>query len=66
MAGHFTPAGNETEGPVAPQDPAVKRRGLYILYEAIIEATTRPDGKYTQEIYLDGSQLVDKARFTGV
>ena len=61
----FHASGNETEGPVAPQDPAAKRRGLHILYETIIEATNRPAGKYTQEIYLDGSQLVDKARFTG-
>ena len=66
MADHGTTAANETEGPAAPQDPAVGRRGLYILYETMIEATIRPDGKYTQEIYLDGSQLIDKARFTGV
>ncbi|WFB55680.1 SGNH/GDSL hydrolase family protein [Paenibacillus sp. BR1-192] len=65
MADHGTTAANETEGPAAPQDPEVGRRGLYILYETMIEATIRPDGKYTQEIYLDGSQLVDKARFTG-
>ncbi|SEM57078.1 GDSL-like Lipase/Acylhydrolase family protein [Paenibacillus sp. cl141a] len=65
MADHWTTAVNETEGPAAPRDPVVKRRGLYILYETIIEATIRPDGKYTQEMYLDGSQLVDKARFNG-
>ena len=51
-------------GPVAPQDPVEKRSGFYIMYESIIEATVRPDGKFSQEIYLEG-RLADNARFTG-
>jgi len=51
-------------GPVAPQDPVERRSGFYILYESIMEASARPDGKFSQEIYLEG-RLADKARFTG-
>lgn len=41
------------------------RRGLYILYQSEMEPEPRQDGVYTHEIYLDGSQLSDKARING-
>lgn len=56
---------NGTGGPIAPRDPVAKRSELYILHEAMIEATPRPDGTFSQEIYLDGNRLVDKARIAG-
>ncbi|WP_244226758.1 SGNH/GDSL hydrolase family protein [Paenibacillus protaetiae] len=34
------------------------------MFDTIIEATARPDGKFSQEIYLEG-RLIDKARFAG-
>lgn len=46
-------------------DPVAKRSELYILHESMIEATLRPDGTFSQEIYLDGNRLVDKARIAG-
>lgn len=67
MADHSSAYVNEAggEGPASPQDTIAKRGGFYILYESLIEAIPRPDGKFTQEIYLEGRQLVDKAKFTG-
>jgi len=56
---------NGTEGPMAPRDPVAKRSALYILHESMIEATIRPNGTFSQEIYLEGNRLVDKARIEG-
>lgn len=55
---------NKVEGPKAPKDPITKRSGFYVMYENMIEATVRPDGKCSHEIYLEG-RLVDQAKYTG-
>ncbi len=60
-----TLAGSRTEGPKAPRDPVEQRSGFFVLFETAIEATARPEGRPSQEIYLEGSYLTDKARFTG-
>ncbi|MCE3200014.1 SGNH/GDSL hydrolase family protein [Paenibacillus sonchi] len=60
-----TLAVRRTEGPKAPRDPVEKRSGFFVLSETAIEATARPEGRPSQEIYLEGSRLTDKARFTG-
>lgn len=49
----------------APTDPVEKRSGFYILFETEIEATPRNEGKPSQEIYLEGEQLKNKARLAG-
>ena len=64
MNDQTTAAGASMEGPAAPKDPAAKRSGFYIMYEAKIEGTSRPWGVHSQEIYLEG-RLVDQARYTG-
>lgn len=51
-------------GPVAPEDPVEKRKGFFVMYEMMIEATPRMNGKPSQEIYLEG-RLVDNAKFIG-
>ncbi|GFN30770.1 SGNH/GDSL hydrolase family protein [Paenibacillus xylaniclasticus] len=51
-------------GPTAPKDPVERRSGFYIMYESIIEATARSEGKPTQDLYLEG-RIADKAKFTG-
>lgn len=58
-------AGEQIEGPKAPKDPADRRNGFFVLYETAIEATARPEGKPSQEVYLEGSYLIDKTRFIG-
>lgn len=45
-------AGEQIEGPKAPKDPADRRNGFFVLYETAIEATARPEGKPSQEVYL--------------
>lgn len=55
----------EVLGPAAPQDPVAKRSGFFIMFESVIEAATRTGGKPSEEIYLEGNQFIDKARFTG-
>jgi lysophospholipase L1-like esterase len=55
---------DDHRGPKAPKDPTRKRSGFFIMFESIIEASARPDGKFSQEIYLEG-RLSDKAKFTG-
>ncbi|GMK40639.1 hypothetical protein PCCS19_36950 [Paenibacillus sp. CCS19] len=52
-------------GPAAPRDPVDKRSSFYLMYESIVEATARPDGRFSQEIYLEGRQFIDKAMFIG-
>ncbi|EFM08793.1 conserved hypothetical protein [Paenibacillus curdlanolyticus YK9] len=53
------------QGPSAPHDPVEQRSGFFVMFESIIEATARPDGRFSQEIYLEGQRLADKAKFTG-
>ncbi|NIK77014.1 hypothetical protein FHS15_002139 [Paenibacillus castaneae] len=54
-----------TQGPMAPKDPLENRSGFFIMFESIIEATANPNEKFSQEIYLEGEQLIEKAKFTG-
>ncbi|WP_010677929.1 SGNH/GDSL hydrolase family protein [Bacillus timonensis] len=57
---------NETlSGPTAPKDPIERRSGFYIAFETIIEATARKGGRPSQELYLAGEQLKNKARLAG-
>ncbi|MEK3746777.1 SGNH/GDSL hydrolase family protein [Paenibacillus sp. FSL E2-8871] len=58
-------AGEQIEGPKAPKDPADRRNGFFVLYETAIEATARAEGKPSQEVYLEGNYLIDKAKFIG-
>ena len=51
-------------GVVAPKDPVKKLKGFYIMFDAIIEASERPVGKATQDIYLNG-RLIDAASRVG-
>lgn len=51
-------------GVVAPKDPVKKLKGFYIMFDSIIEASERPVGKATQDIYLNG-RLVDAASRVG-
>lgn len=55
----------EQEGPKAPKNPIEKRNGFYVMLDTAIEATPRNQGKPSQEIYLEGEQLRNKARLTG-
>jgi hypothetical protein len=52
-------------GPKAPKDPVERRNGFFVLFETIIEATARADGRPSQEIYLEGNYLTDKSRYIG-
>jgi hypothetical protein len=61
----ITNGNNKEVGPTAPKDPVEKRSGFYILLETAIEATGRNQGKPSQEIYLEGEQLKNKARLIG-
>ncbi|MEH7116714.1 SGNH/GDSL hydrolase family protein [Neobacillus vireti] len=49
----------------APKDQVVKRDSVFIMFEQVIEATPRNEGKPSQEIYLEGEQLKSVARFVG-
>lgn len=57
--------GGKTEGPKAPKDPVERRNGFFVLYETAIEATARAEGRPSQEVYLEGNYLIDKARYIG-
>ncbi|MFC0470736.1 SGNH/GDSL hydrolase family protein [Halalkalibacter kiskunsagensis] len=48
-----------------PKDPVERRSSFYLMFETDIEATPRTEGEPSQEIYLEGEQLVTKARLTG-
>jgi len=48
-----------------PKDPVVKLDSFFVLYEKVIEASPRKEGKPSQEIYLDGERLKNIARFVG-
>lgn len=52
-------------GPKAPQDPVDRRSGFFVMFESVIEAAARMNGKPSQEIYLEGQQLKNLASFTG-
>lgn len=52
-------------GPTAPKDPSERRNGFYIAFETMIEATARKNGRPSQELYLAGEQLKEKARLAG-
>ncbi len=52
-------------GPAAPKDPVERREGFFVMFETAIEATARPDSKPSQEVYLEGNYLIDKARYIG-
>lgn len=52
-------------GPTAPKDPVERRSGFYVMLESQIEATPRNEGKPSQEIYLEGEQIKNKARLAG-
>ncbi|WP_054940090.1 SGNH/GDSL hydrolase family protein [Paenibacillus ihuae] len=60
-----TITGDTAAGPKAPKNPAPRRNGFYVLFETDVEATVRAEGKPSQEIYLEGSYLTDKARYIG-
>lgn len=62
---HLYRGGGSKEGPVAPKDPVDQREGFFVMFETAIEATARAEGRPSEEVYLDGSYLIDKARYTG-
>lgn len=51
-------------GPVAPKDPVAKRSGFYVMLNTVIEASSRNEGKPSEEIYLEG-RLMSKAQLEG-
>lgn len=60
---------NEAEGakraaPRAPRDPEQRRSFCYVLFETQAEATARPDGRPSQEVYLDNGRLAENVRWT--
>jgi hypothetical protein len=52
-------------GPAALRDPVAQRSSFYLMYESIVEATARADGRFSQEIYLEGKLFIDWVQFTG-
>jgi hypothetical protein len=62
---HNTIAGGKIEGPAAPKDPGERKSGFFVMFETAIEATARAEGCPSQEIYLEGNYLTDKARYIG-
>lgn len=57
--------GGTIEGPAAPKDPEERKGGFFVMFETAIQATARAEGRPSQEIYLEGSYLTDKARYIG-
>ncbi len=55
---------NVNEVSRAPKDPVEKRSGFYIMLDTVIEASTRNEGKPSQEIYLE-ERLKSKAKLVG-
>jgi hypothetical protein len=49
----------------APKDPVAKRDSFFVMFEKVIEATPRNEGKPSQEIYLDGERLKSIAKLVG-
>src|SRR3954453_3595418 len=56
---------NREEDYKAPKDQVVKRDSFFVMYEKVIEATPRNEGKPSQEIYLDGERLISIAKLEG-
>ena len=56
---------NRDEDFKAPKDQVVIRDSFFIMFEQVIEATPRNEGKPSQEIYLEGEQLKSIARLVG-
>ena len=56
---------NRDEDFKAPKDQVVKRDSFFVMYEKVIEATPRNEGKPSQEIYLDGERLISIAKLEG-
>ncbi|ULT56124.1 SGNH/GDSL hydrolase family protein [Neobacillus drentensis] len=56
---------NRDEDLLAPKDQVIKRDSFFVMFESVIEATPRNEGKPSQEIYLEGEQLKSLARFVG-
>ncbi|MBT2657166.1 SGNH/GDSL hydrolase family protein [Bacillus sp. ISL-18] len=56
---------NRDEDFLAPKDQVIKRDSFFVMFESVIEATPRNEGKPSQEIYLEGEQLKSLARFVG-
>lgn len=52
-------------GPKAPKDPQKRRSSFYIMVDKILEATSRWEGKPSQEFYLDEGRLSFDAQFVG-
>lgn len=50
--------------PRAPRDPEQRRSFCYVLFETQAEATARPDGRPSQEVYLDNGRLAENVRWT--
>ena len=55
---------NIISGPVAPRDPVEKRRCIYLMVDSDIEASSRGEGKPSEEIYLEG-RIRNAAEFIG-
>jgi len=53
------------DAPKAPKDPVEKRSSFFVMFETIVDATARNEGNPSQEIYLEGERLIEKAKFTG-
>lgn len=51
-------------GPVAPKDPVEKRSCIYLMLDTDIEASSRNEGKPSEEIYLEG-RIRNAAEFIG-
>ncbi|WEG11098.1 SGNH/GDSL hydrolase family protein [Pullulanibacillus sp. KACC 23026] len=49
----------------APKDPVAKRDSFFVMFEKVIEATPRHEGKPSQEIYLDEGRLKSIAKLVG-
>ncbi|MEC1523270.1 SGNH/GDSL hydrolase family protein [Neobacillus niacini] len=49
----------------SPKNPVVKKDSFFVMFEKVIEATPRNEGKPSQEIYLDGERLKSIARLVG-
>ena len=55
---------NIISGPVAPRDPVEKRSCIYLMVDSDIEASSRGEGKPSEEIYLEG-RIRSAAEFIG-
>jgi len=56
---------NRNEDFKAPKNQVVKRDSFFVMFDKVIEATPRNEGKPSEEIYLEGEQLKSIARLVG-